>query len=162
MELVRMQRSWKNPVSLVHGKEPSKLFDAALDRTDFHLPALMPSAPGAVVASEQLVHHATSGCPQISPYRRWNVQETAVGVGFHGIRIQTYRKIFLMPVGKWWFIVRDLDLRSHGVRMETLASIQGPAPIFAEDVEAAKKLAIYYYFLPIEKTDRIFWAACDF
>src|SRR5262249_32258458 len=74
--LVRMQRSWKNPVSLVHGKEPSKLFDVALDRTDFHLPALMPSAPGAVVASEQLVHHATSGCPQISPYRRLDVHDT--------------------------------------------------------------------------------------
>jgi hypothetical protein len=155
-----MQRSWKNPVSLVRGKEPSKLFDVALDRTDFNWPEwLMPSAPGAVVASKQLVRHATTGCPQISPYRRWHDHEN---VGFHWIRIETNRSIFLMPVGKWWFIIRDQDSRSHGVRMEILASISGPAPIFAEDVETAKKLAVYYYFLPIEKTDRIFWAACDF
>jgi hypothetical protein len=149
-----MQYSWKNPVSIVHGKEPSKHFDIVLDRTETDWPRwLMPSAPGAVVANEQLVHHATSGCPQISPHRRWLVMEFC---RTHAIRIETNRAIFLMPIGKWWFIIRSS--RSNPCCTETLASICGPAPIFAEDVEAAKKLAVYYYFLPTEKSDRVFWA----
>lgn len=158
---ITMQYSWKNPVSIVHGEEPSRLFDIALNRTDTDWPEwLMPSAPGAVVANEQLVHHATSGCPQISPHRRWSVVKFC---GTQIIRIETNRVLFLRPIGKWWFIHRStIQSRSKPYRTGTLASIYGPGPIFAEDVEAAKKLAVYYNFLPTEKTGRVFWAACNF
>jgi len=115
----------------------------------------MKSAPGVQVASKQLIRHATSNCPAIN--QRWRIGRD----GTHCIKIGEW-EISLLAQGKWWFILRTSADLCLG--LETLAFFSfgsAPAPICTDNLEGAKKLAVYYHFLPVEKAGGIVWKDPD-
>ena len=146
------------PVSPVCNKHPPTLF-TALDRTEFDWPDqfFMPSAPVVLLASEQLVRQATSDCPLICPHRPWLEEKYD---GSHWIRIEANRTIIVWPHKKWWLMRRHVSEPNY-IRVEALAFVFGPAPICTDSLDAAKKLAVYYHFLPIQAACGMKWAEYD-
>jgi hypothetical protein len=108
-----------------------RLFDEAIDRSNTDLSdEYMPSAPVALVASEEVVRRATEDCPAISRRRRWRSCNHPSDRGWEEIEWINIERNCILQVwrrGKLWHVGRRFVSRPF--RAQSLGFVFGPVPI---------------------------------
>jgi hypothetical protein len=136
---------------------PPQISKDIVDRNDLDWPSwLMPSAPAALVASDELVRQATVNDPLTGRPRRWHYR-VIQGKGSEWFRYEPNHTLTVSRIGRWWFIRRVICSNPRRLKLQSLAFVFGPAPLCADNLKAAKRLAEYYHFVPVEAAGGLVW-----
>ena len=130
---------------------PFDLYDQFVDRVD--LPPCPEVFEGALVASQELICHADRNTSP-TRYRRWgnslNVSDR------HGIWAGPKWHLDVREYHGRWFIRRQhADIGNWFA--QDLSFVFGPSLFCAPNWEAAKRLAVFFHFTPIEAAGGVGW-----
>jgi hypothetical protein len=135
---------------------PFDVYDQFVDRAD--LPPCLEKYQGAFLASQELVRHADRNTSP-TRYRRWGKQLYADPSRYpetHGIWAGPKWHLTVEERHGLWFITRQhASVRNWYV--QGLSFVLGPSLFCARSSEAAKRLAVFFHFAPVEAAGGVLW-----